>query len=151
MTHRTKMKLSTVIFFLVLCSSAMAQNPEIAMSDQQIHNYLSQHTDGQGLIYYMVPNQEIDHDTMDLLTQSVDVLQVDGTMPDFLDNVELAGITQFPWMIGFADKTPYYKGPFNDDFEKEFAGKNPGYKQAKDAAAKAGQDKPEPPKPQEKP
>lgn len=81
------MKLSTAIFVAAIIGFALAGELITARTDQDIHDFLTSHTEGQGIIYYMVPGQEIDQDSLNLLTQSVDVLLVDGTIPEFVDNV----------------------------------------------------------------
>ena len=81
------------------------------------------------------------------------MIKIDTTIPEFFDNVDKAGITEFPWVIAFADKVPYYKGPYGDKFDQEFGGKNQGYRdmlealKAKDGEAKEG-DQQQPPQPQ---
>ena len=45
------------------------------------------------------------------------MIKIDTTIPEFFDNVDKAGITEFPWVIAFADKVPYYKGPYNEKFD----------------------------------
>ena len=90
----------------------------------------------------MQRGDELDEDTLNRIVQFADVIRIDGTIPEFFDNVDKAGITEMPWLIAFADKVPYYKGPYNERFDQEFGGKNQGYRDMLEAlkAAETGQD-----------
>lgn len=70
----------------------------------------------------------MDDETLNRIAQFSDVLKIDGTIPEFYDNVDKAGITEMPWLIGFAERVPFYKGPYGDRFNQEYGGKYQGYR-----------------------
>lgn len=82
-------------------SLAAAAAFSAAQTDEDIHDFLVNHSEGQGVIYYKVPGQELDQASIDRITEQSDVLEVDGTIPEFYDNVQLAKITEMPWLIAF--------------------------------------------------
>lgn len=59
---------------LMLLSLSLAGELTSATSDTEIHDFLLDHTQGQGVVYYMQKGEELDDDTLNRIVQFADVI-----------------------------------------------------------------------------